>query len=312
MKILQEVKPDLIICTDPSAVHTAYHYRKSQNRELRIVYDVTEWYPSKKDLSRHTLPVRILLFPGYIFDNLLAGARAGAFIFGEWYKSRPFRIFFPRKEHIYVGYYPSLDYIPYTKPVPPEKVLHLSYSGKLSREKGFGHFLEVVERLGQKRSMPEIRLRIIGWYEEGKEKKIYEKRLSALKKHIRVEMHPFTDFRTFLRLISDTDIFLDLRATDPENQRCLPIKLFYAAAFGRPVIYSDLMAIRKEVEIDRFGFLTDPADRDRVVSLLEKYIDDPELYLHHCRNARELAEKKYNWEAIKEEFISFCNKTAGT
>jgi glycosyltransferase involved in cell wall biosynthesis len=310
LQFLHETDPRLIICADPFAVHTAHKYKKQSRKVVRILYDVTEWYPSKKELSRHTLPVRILLFPGYLLYNLRAGAWADAFLFGEWYKSRPFRFLFPRKKHLFLSYYPALTHIPYTPAVHPEEVLHLSYSGKLSREKGFQHFLEVMALLGTKRPQLQISVTVVGEHENDREKKEAERKMAEMPENVRFTFFPFLDYHSYLEKISTTDIYMDLRRRDPENQRCLPIRLFYAAAFGRPVVYSDLKAIRKEVEVDPFGFLVDPGDTAPVTAILEKYLDDTALYLRHAGNARRLAEERYNWQALQEDFISFCNQTA--
>jgi len=306
---LQEVVPDRIIATGPFTLNIACRYRRSSTGKVKVIYDVTEWFPSKKELLRPSLFLRIVLFPGYLFYNFFAAARTDAFIFGEWYKSRPYRHLFPRKKHLFLGYYPDLRYIPYVRPVALKDKLRLSYSGKLSREKGFGNFLDAVRTLSLRRPQLEIEVKVIGWYAGRGEEKILTSLIAALPEKVKVISFPFLEFHRFPEEIKDTDVFLDLRSDDAENRRCLPIKIFYYAAFGRPVIYSDLKAIRREVETDRFGFLVKPGDTVQVTELLEKYLEDPVLYLAHCRNARRLAEERYNWDAVKDDFISFLEKT---
>jgi glycosyltransferase involved in cell wall biosynthesis len=81
--------------------------------------------------------------------------------------------------------------------------------------------------------------------------------------------------------------------------------LFYYAALGRPIIFSDLKAIRKEVEFEKFGFLVRPTDKERIVKLIGNYIEDKELYYKHCENAKWLAENNYNWQKIEPLFLKF-------
>ncbi len=312
LKILHQFTPDVVICADPFAVHTARHFRKTSGSSCRIIYDVTEWYPSKKDLAAHGWLGRLLVFPGYLFYNVLAGMRTDAFIFGEWYKSRPFRRLFPRKDHLFLPYWPDLRYIPYKPATAPKDELFLTYSGKLSREKGFGHFLDVVKALAGKRPYLRIRVRVIGWYADEKEQQFMEEKIAALPPSVETTFESFMPFADYLEAIRDTHLFLDLRATDPENQRCLPIRIFYYAAFGRPVIYSDLKAIRREVDINGFGFLADPGDTGGIVQLIERYLDDEDLYLTHCKNARRLAEQKYNWALVKDDLIAFLIKQSAS
>jgi glycosyltransferase involved in cell wall biosynthesis len=81
--------------------------------------------------------------------------------------------------------------------------------------------------------------------------------------------------------------------------------LFYYAALKRPVIFTDLKAIRREVDIDEFGYLVKPNDMQQISNLILNYIGNSKLYQTHCSNARKLAESKYNWGAIKDEFTEF-------
>ncbi len=309
IRILGETAPAAVLCADPFSVHAAYTYRKRSGGKVRILYDITEWYPSKKELSRHALFLRPLLFPVYLLYNLQAAARSDAFLFGEWYKSRPYRIFFPRREHLSLPYYPDLRYIPYTEPSFSGKMLRLTYNGKLSREKGFGRFLDVVRMLAERRPALVIRVKVIGWYADEREKKILEKKQADMPGRVRITHHPFLEYHEFLQMIRDIDLFFDLRRGDPENQRCLPIRIFLYAALGRPVIFTNLKALRREVETARFGRLVNPRDTAAVVRLVEEYLDDRQLYLAHCREARRLAEERYNWSAVSGHFITFLEKT---
>ena len=53
MERLSVSKPDLIICSEPLTILAARQYSKRQSGKIRIVYDITEWYPSKKNLNIH-------------------------------------------------------------------------------------------------------------------------------------------------------------------------------------------------------------------------------------------------------------------
>jgi glycosyltransferase involved in cell wall biosynthesis len=188
-------------------------------------------------------------------------------------------------------------------------MLRLTYNGKLSREKGFGRFLDVVRMLAERRPALVIRVKVIGWYADEREKKILEKKQADMPGRVRITHHPFLEYHEFLQMIRDVDLFFDLRRGDPENQRCLPIRIFLYAALGRPVIFTNLKALRREVETARFGRLVNPRDTAAVVRLVEEYLDDRQLYLAHCREARRLAEERYNWSAVSGHFITFLEKT---
>ncbi len=308
IKLLQNSKPDIIICSEPLTILAASRYKKQTDKKPKIIYDITEWYPSKKFLTGYNSGLKAPRFFKLLIFNLMMAAKADAFIFGEWYKGKPYRFLFPGKKFLYSGYYPDLKYIRYREPGIEKELLRLSYSGKLSIEKGFGNFLETIELLTLKRPGLKIRIKIIGWYDSEKEQKIFEKMIASFPENVSFKFYPMQDYLTFIELINDTDIFLDLRSDDFENQRCLPIKLFYYAALKRPVIFTNLKAIRKEVDISKFGHLVKPDNIETISGLILNYIDNQTIYNRHCTSARKLAESKYNWGAIKDEFTEFLQK----
>ena len=304
---LHVFKPDTIICSEPLTVLAAKQYSKSVSDKIRIIYDITEWYPSKKNLRIHKYHIRWFFFIELLIFNLWTASFADSFIFGEWYKSRPYRFLFPKKRFIFTSYYPDLKYIPFCKPDLQKGKLRLCFSGKISMEKGFGNFISVIQKLIELNRDIEIDVTIIGWYETELDKKECGNLINNVSGTISIKIFDKQDFEHFIELIKDTDIFLDLRYNDFENQHCLPIKLFYYAALGRPVIFSDLRAIRKEVEIENFGFLVKPADYNSIVNIISGYLNNANLYYQHCTNARTLAENNYNWQRTESQFIKFLS-----
>ena len=302
---LSDFKPELIICSEPLTVLAAKRYSQKHKRKIRIVYDITEWYPSKKNLSPYNYYIRWYLFLKLSIFNLWVSYFADSFIFGEWYKSRPYRFLYPRKPFIFTSYFPDLKYIHYNNPVLQKGKLRLSYSGKISLEKGYGNFFKVLLALSELNEELKIDVKIIGWYESSHNKEECEDLFSSLNRNIAIKIFERQDYKNFIEIINDTDIFLDLRSDDFENQHCLPIKIFYYTALGRPVINSDLKAIRKEVEIEKFGFLVKPGDSESIAKIITDYLNCEKLYYQHCGNARDLAEKKYNWKKIEAQFLKF-------
>lgn len=299
--------PEIIICSEPLTVLAAKQYSKKRPVKIRIVYDITEWYPSKKNLAPHKPVFRWVIFLKLFIFNIFASCLTDAFIFGEWYKSKPYRFLFPNKPFTFITYYPNLKYFSFNEPALKTGKLRLAYSGKISIEKGFGNFIRVLECLTEYHKSLKIEVKIVGWYESAGDKKKCDELTHSAKENISFSVFGRQPFIEFWELINDTDIFLDLRADTFENQHCLPIKLFYYAALGRPVIFSDLKAIRREVEIENFGFLVKPEKTDTIVQIISEYLKDRKLYHEHCRNARKLAESNYNWQKISPQFIGFID-----
>jgi len=101
-------------------------------------------------------------------------------------------------------------------------------------------------------------------------------------------------------------MFLDLREKDKENNKCLPIKLFYYMACGCPVIFSDLDAIKMHIpEINEFACTVNPNDEHEISQHITEYIRIHEKYKNHASTALEYAEKKYNWRVLSTHFLKF-------
>lgn len=304
-KRLSEFTPDVIICSEPLPLLAAKRYSKRQNKKVRIIYDITEWSPSGKNVIGFKIPIRWIIFLKLLLFNYYASSLADAFIFGERFKSKPYRFIFPFKKFCFTTYYPNLKYLRYNEPEIENGKLRLTYSGKISLEKGYRNFFNVLKRLAEYKPDLKIEVKIVGWYESPKDKEDIEKLSDFTNNNITLLVFDRQSFENYVELIKDTDIFLDLRSDNFENQHCLPIKIFYYAALKRPVIISDLKSVRKDVEIDKFGFVVKPTDEERIVKLITCYLEDRDLYNKHCENARHLAKNKYNWEKTEAQFLKF-------
>ncbi|MCU0472932.1 MAG: glycosyltransferase [Bacteroidales bacterium] len=299
--------PEIIICAEPLPVLAATRYRRKNHTRVNVIYDITEWYPSTKNLSLYQPFFRWIIFVKLFVFNLFASSFVDAFIFGEWYKSRPYRLIFPSKPYAFISYYPDLTYIRSIEPSMIREKLKLIYSGKISKDKGFGNFIKVVTGLSDVHKDLRIDIRVIGWYESDKDQIECEPLFNNTGKNISFSVTGRKNFYDYIDQIKEADIFLDLRKQDFENHHSLPIKLFYYAALGRPVIFTDLKSIRMDVEIEKFGFLVKPDRTDTIIELISGYLQNRELYLEHCRNALTLAEEKYNWQKLNPDFLRFID-----
>ena len=301
-------RPELIICSEPLPLIAAKRYKKKHAAKSRILYDITEWYPSKKNLVPFHPLLRLGIFIKLIIFNIYATRCTDAFIFGEWYKSRPYRFLFPDKPCKLITYYPDLRYLRYNNATLTDGRLRLSFTGKINFEKGFGNFIRVVKELILMDKDLNIDIKVIGWYENLNDKSECEKLIQSVKGNVTFTFSERLPFITFWESITDTDIFIDLRSDSLENNLSLPIRLFYFAALGRPFIFTDLRAIRHEADMSNFGFLVKPDKTSQIAQIILNYIKDHQLYHNHCTNARRAAEELYNWQIIRPEFLKFIKE----
>jgi len=304
---LIQFNPELIICSEPLPIIAALKYRKAVQQKVKIIYDVTEWYPSKKNLEGLPLHQQLFTFLKLLIVNLYTSSRCDGFIFGEHYKSLPYRFLFGYKKWELVSYYPDLKYINYQESkLNPGKIC-LGYTGKISIEKGIKNFFAVADALKRKSPETVVKLKIIGWCLSDKEKNTFDK-LCSEAENLEIEIMGRQDFETFSNQLHEVDILFDLRKLDFENNRCLAIKVFYYAACGKPVIYSRIKAIKRDIDVNKFGYFVDPSDSEIISDHIINYIKHPDLYQQHSQVARKLAEEKYHWGIIEPQFVEFISK----
>lgn len=287
-----DFNPDIIICDNPIAIFAAKRY-KNRHKKIRILYDITEWYPSKKNVNRLSFFKKIIKLKLLSLLSFYAGWLTDAFIFGEYYKAKPFRFFFFWKKYIDLSYYANIDWIK----IYPRKDIsgecNLFYSGPLTVDKGVDKMLKAVLKTAENHPGTKFTLTIVSGTKD------YQL-LTEIPQNLLIQKKEALSFMDFCNEIGKYDLFFDLRVNDLENTRCLPIKLFYYMACSRPVIYTNLKAIRQAIpEIEQMGYLVNPANLDKVCECISSYLFDSELYKNHCETAGKLALEKYNWDKIK-------------
>lgn len=304
--VCEKFRPDCIICSEPLAVIAARKYRKKKKTE--IIYDITEWYPSMRMVENFRFPMNIFHAFKFFLVQLYAGFLSTGYIFGEDDKKFPLAYFFPFTKSLLLPYYPDEQYIhPHLKK-PEKNKITLCYTGQFSEEKGIGNFFAAADQVRKKKPDLAVSLLLIGGCRKEKDEQYFSELLSEYRFE-RITIRKSASFETFTESYAEADLCFDLRTLNFENDHCLPIKIFYYAASGKPVIYTDLKATRKHVNVSEFGYLVDPEDSGKIADLIIKYAENPDLYECHSRNARLSYEHKYNWKNIREPFVRFIQNS---
>ena len=301
VEMLRELKPDVVLADTPMALWMAVRYRRSSKRAVAVLYDVTEWYPSKKNLRFLTGIAKGLKFCAMVLFNAFVNLFTDGFVFGEVDKARPFRRLFPHRPFVMTSYYPDLKYITTFPAESLRQQVRLFYSGNLTDEKGFGNVLKAAVWVARFNPETQVVLNVLS-----------NQRLEktpSLPANLSLQIDEYQPFAEFCRRAAQNDVFLDLRIPDDENQKCLPIKLFYFMAMGRPVVYTDLKAIHKGCpEFEDFGSYVNPFDTQQIVDVVNDYIRNAETYGKCCEAALRWAKEKYNWKSIEADFVSFIQQ----
>jgi glycosyltransferase involved in cell wall biosynthesis len=305
-RVCDTFQPDCIICSEPLAVIASKKFKKE--KKISVIYDITEWYPSMRMVENFSFPLNIIHAVKFFLVQLYAGFISTHYIFGENTKKFPLTYFFPFKKSIVLPYYPDDIYIhQHIKKLEQNKIT-LCYTGQFSEEKGIGNFFAAINSLKNKKPDLEISILLMGGTRKEKDEKYFSELISKYQFE-NITIKKSASFESFTEAYADADICFDLRTLNYENHHCLPIKIFYYAASGKPVIYTDLKATRQQVNVSEFGFLVDPTNSDEIADIILIYIENPELYFKHAHNARSEYEKNYNWNVIKNSFINFIKKS---
>lgn len=299
----EEFQPDVVICSEPIPIIGAHQQRKkNKSSKYRILYDVTEFYPSKKNLQGYKGLKRLVRTIAMVQLNKKAAASVDGFIFGEYFKSLFYKAHFKRKESFYLPYYQDLSYFPQYQLPPHEFVI--GYSGKFSEEKGIFRFAEVLNQFSQRHNSENWKVVLIGWFAD----KQTEEEFYIRTKDFQIELKESMSFETYCKSLSEFSVFMDLRDTDAENNLCVPIKLFTYASVGRPVIYSALQAI--ETAYPNENFITNKRSEDiqGMVDKLSFYFENRAALEIDSEAAIQFA-RIHQWDAIKDDFVRFVTNT---
>lgn len=261
-------QPDVIIADTPFAILCAGVGKK-------VIWDITEFYPSKKDIHGGWL----LRHWQRAYKRLAAHVAAwvcDAFIYGEDSKYAPYQHL--NKPHLHLPYYPSKEYVPFQPVRDISRQITLLYAGPQTAEKGWHNVLKAIDICRQ--AMPQVT-----W---------------------QLDTMSNVPFEQFCQRLPEYDLFLDLRPIDSENTQCLPIKLFYYLAAGRPSVYSRLAAIEQGFpEAAGCLSLVTPDCHEETAAAIMHYVKEVTDYQRQAHYSREVYLSHYTWEQVSPAFISF-------
>lgn len=168
------------------------------------------------------------------------------------------------------------------------------YAGHLYAWKGVDVLLEAIARL------PEVEGLIVGGHDAEPDLERLQARAASLGIGERVR---------FTGLIRPTEVAERLRGADVlvlanppsaiSTRFTSPLKLFEYMAAGRPIVASDLPALREVLEDDVTALLVPPGEADAIAAAVRRLIGDPALGAR-LAGAAARAVKDYSWDRRAE------------
>jgi len=158
--------------------------------------------------------------------------------------------------------------------------------GRLVPVKGIDTLIEITKKLLD--DSFKVKTVIVG---DGPYRKEYEKRAKNLGGNI-----IFTGLRTDIpEIISACDVFVL-----PSLSEGLPSALLEAAAYGKPIVASNVGGVPEIITHEKTGFLAEPRDVDGFVHYIKILLADDNLS-KMGQGARRFVEKRFNWENTVEK-----------
>jgi glycosyltransferase involved in cell wall biosynthesis len=169
----------------------------------------------------------------------------------------------------------------------PRRLPRIVYPGRLSHDRGLGIF----EALARE-EIAEITL--LG-EQEDKPRNLPQ-----------LTVMPFVPHREIPEWYGRCDLVLLPYQQNLRHAACIsPIKLFEAMAAGRPIIASDLPAIREILEHEKTALLVNPSDVAAWLGAVRRLTGDPEL-ARRLAQAAKAKSTEYSWEKRAERIAVSC------
>lgn len=303
-ELLKETLPDLTICSEPLTIVAALRYKK-QNPKLKIIYDITEWYPHQNMLNQFSGLKRTFFYFIYSVFNIYVSNRVDHLIIGEKLKAKPYKIFAPFKKQTIIGYYPSKKHFQYSPPPYKGKIFTFCYTGIISKERGFARFIELVKMIVTELPHKSFAIKIIGPFENEEYRDLMNSLLNF--ENISLDYIEWVDYKLFTDELRNVDLCIDLRDKNKVYNKSLPIKIFDYMACGKPVIYTKLDSLKDFTELNKCGTFVENENLETAVIKIKEYLKSPAILNSESLYARKLSEEKYNWEILEKILIDILN-----
>lgn len=302
VEMLIQANPNLIICGEPLPIFAANKYKRNFSPTIKIIYDVTEWYPENvafkfNGLKRWFEYLKLLLF------NFAATRKADGLISGERRKLNRYLLYNPKLPHEIVSYFPPKYFYANVSSENRNELFTIGFTGILDDSRGFNRLLNVVESLSKLTDF-EIKLLLVGLFIDEKSKMSFEK-FKEENNRINVEFYDYLNYLKLPKILSRADVFLDLRENNFIFRNSLPIKIFEYLSLGKTVIYPDFPLLKNEFQNLKPVHLVDINNTEAIVEILQKYILNRNLLQINADEARPLIGKKYNWEFEEKKLLAF-------
>jgi glycosyltransferase involved in cell wall biosynthesis len=181
----------------------------------------------------------------------------------------------------------------------------VAYAGHLYAWKGVEVLLEALARL------PDVEGLIVGGHESEPDLAQLKARAAGLRVQDRVKFTGLVAPSRVAGLLRSADVLvLPNTASAISTRFTSPLKLFEYMAAGRPVVASDLPAIREVLRHEVTGLLVEPGNSAAIAAAIRRLVDEPGLGDRLARAAAEVV-ANYTWDRRAERIEALLRQVVG-
>lgn len=175
----------------------------------------------------------------------------------------------------------------------------VGYISNMSRREGHQYLIRAIHRLREQTGR-DIRGLLVG---NGPERENLERLASELGMAEVIVFPGEVDHSQINAYYKAIDLFVIPRIPDYAADWVTPLKPYEAMALERPIIVSDLPALKEIVgEHEERGLVAKPANVESLVTQLQRYIDDPAMRQRKVDTAREWVFAERTWSANAKRY----------
>ena len=291
---------DIYHCHEPESFFVALYLRLFHGK--KIVYDVHEYYIDVIPLA--SLPMKMFLsFMLYLVEPLFCRFAEAVITADDGIAKRYFKFI----KDVYVIFnFPTFDvFIDVDSIIRNEKYpgnFVMIYVGGLSEERGI---LELIKATHEASKVhPEVKLVIIGEFRTKNFRDICIEYVRSNGLGDNVEFLGYVPHKEVPEYINASNVGTALfHPTRRFAKTAYPIKLFEYMICGKPVLVSNLPAIRKIIEESECGLLVDPMNIYEVAKAIIFMLEHPQDTKAMGYSGRRAVQNKYNWLKMETELL---------
>jgi glycosyltransferase involved in cell wall biosynthesis len=292
-------------CHEPESFLVALYLRIFKGR--LIIFDVHEYYQDMMGQVR--LPLKIFLaFMLFLVEPLFCRYASAIITADEGITTKYARFC---KNVVSIFNFPTSDVLDLTD-------LHLVreryserfmivYVGGMTEDRGILESIKAVHRASI--DHPEIMLLLMGGFKSQEYRKICLEYIDRNNLYDKVELIGHKPHNEVPKYIVASDIGIALfHPTKRMIKTSYPIKLFEYMICGKPVIVSDLPAMKKVIDEAKCGLFVNPMDIDDVSKTMVYAAEHPAELSAMGRRAKKAINTKYNWEKMGKVLVDVYQK----